>query len=124
MRISDWSSDVCSSDLTAAFVAPGFDGFARARVPLLRRFVCRSEYDARLPAAVAFAPENLDNTLGDVIAHAGLSQLRIAGTEKYAHVTFFLSGGREAQLPGEDRVLIPRPKVCTYDQQRQRSYQE
>src|SRR3546814_5616549 len=60
--------------LTAAFVAPGFDGFVRARVPALRRFVCLSEYDARLPAAVAFAPENLDNTLGDVIAHAGLSQ--------------------------------------------------
>src|SRR3546814_15697968 len=74
------------SQLTAAFVAPGFDGFVRARGPALRRFVCLSEYDARLPAAVAFAPENLDNTLGDVIAHAGLSQLRIAETEKYAHV--------------------------------------
>ena len=103
--------------LTAAFVTPGFDGFVRARVPALGRFVCLSEYDARLPAAVAFAPENLDNTLGDVIAHAGLKQLRIAETEKYAHVTFFLSGGREAALAGEDRVMIPSPKVATYDLQ-------
>src|SRR3546814_15180945 len=100
MRISDWSSDVCSSDLTAAFVAPGFDGFVRARVPALRRFVCLSEYDARLPAAVAFAPENLDNTLGDVIAHAGLSQLRIAETEKYAHVPFLLSGDGQRAVYG------------------------
>lgn len=110
--------------LTAAFVAPGFDGFARARVPALRRFVCLSEYDARLPAAVAFAPENLAHTLGDVIADAGLTQLRIAETEKYAHVTFFLSGGRETQLPGEDRVMIPSPKVATYDLQPEMSCPE
>ncbi|PKM06050.1 MAG: 2,3-bisphosphoglycerate-independent phosphoglycerate mutase [Gammaproteobacteria bacterium HGW-Gammaproteobacteria-4] len=110
--------------LTAAFVAPGFDGFAPAHIPRLTRFVCLSEYDARLPAAVAFAPENLGNTLGDVISHAGLSQLRIAETEKYAHVTFFLSGGREAALPGEDRVMIPSPKVATYDLQPEMSCPE
>ena len=110
--------------LTAAFVAADFSGFVRPRVPRLSRFVCLSQYDARLPAAVAFAPENLSNTLGDVIADAGLTQLRIAETEKYAHVTFFLSGGRETQLPGEDRVLIPSPKVATYDLQPEMSCPE
>ncbi|KFN49843.1 2,3-bisphosphoglycerate-independent phosphoglycerate mutase [Arenimonas composti] len=102
--------------LTAAFVEPGFAGFA-ARRPALSRFVCLTEYDAKLPAPVAFAPEDLRNTLGDVLADHGLSQLRIAETEKYAHVTFFFSGGRETVLAGEDRALIPSPKVATYDLQ-------
>jgi 2,3-bisphosphoglycerate-independent phosphoglycerate mutase len=102
--------------LTAAFVAPDFAGFA-ARRPALSRFVCLTEYDAKLPAPVAFGAEDLRNTLGDVLAAHGLTQLRIAETEKYAHVTFFFSGGREAQLPGEDRALIPSPKVATYDLQ-------
>lgn len=103
--------------LSAAFVDPDFHGFARARVPALSRFVCLSQYDARLPAPVAFPPADLDNTLGEVIASAGLRQLRIAETEKYAHVTFFFNGGREEPFAGEDRILIPSPKVATYDLQ-------
>lgn len=101
-------------ELSAAFVQPGFEGFA-ARRPALSRFVCLSEYDARLPAAVAYPPETLHNTLPQVLAAHGLTQLRIAETEKYAHVTFFFSGGVEAQQPGESRILIPSPKVATYD---------
>src|SRR3546814_4303958 len=84
MRISDWSSDVCSSDLadrarqlSAAFVSPGFDGFD-ARRPKLAAYVCLTEYDAKLPAAVAFAPDDLRDTLGELAAGAGLKQLRIA----------------------------------------------
>lgn len=110
--------------LTAAFVSPGFDGFDRGRVPQLARFVCLSEYDERLPAAVAFPNDAPRNTLGEVIAAAGLRQLRIAETEKYAHVTFFLSGGREAPWDGEDRILIPSPRVATYDLQPQMSCPE
>ncbi len=102
--------------LTAAFVDPAFDGFAR-RVPALSRFTCLTEYDARLPAPVAYAPEDLRNTLGEVLAANGLRQLRIAETEKYAHVTFFMSGGKEAVLAGEERALVPSPKVATYDLQ-------
>lgn len=102
--------------LTAAFVDPAFDGFAR-RVPALSHFVCLAEYDARLPATVAFAPEDLRNTLGEVLAAHGLTQLRIAETEKYAHVTFFMSGGKETVVAGEDRVLVPSPQVATYDLQ-------
>lgn len=102
--------------LTAAFVAPGFSGFT-ARRPALARFVCLTEYDASLPAPVAFPPEDLRQTFGEVVANAGLTQLRIAETEKYAHVTFFFSGGREEPFPGEERILIPSPKVATYDLQ-------
>ena len=102
--------------LSAAFVAPEFDGF-QARRPALSRFVCLAEFDVRLPAPVAFAPQDLKNTLGDVISAAGLTQLRIAETEKYAHVTFFFSGGVEAVVEGEERILVPSPKVATYDLQ-------
>ncbi len=109
--------------LSAAFVSPAFDGF-QARRPQLPRYVCLTEYDATLPAAVAYPPEDLRNTLGDVLAAHGLTQLRIAETEKYAHVTFFLSGGREAQLAGEQRILIPSPKVATYDLQPEMSCPE
>lgn len=109
--------------LTAAFVDPGFTGFA-ARRPVLSRFVCLTEYDAALPAAVAFPPEDLRNTFGEVVAEAGLTQLRIAETEKYAHVTFFFSGGREAPFAGEERILISSPKVATYDLQPQMSLPE
>ena len=100
--------------LTAAFAAPEFDGFQAAR-PALSRFVCLTEYDARLPVPVAFGPEDLRNTLGEVLANHGLRQLRIAETEKYAHVTFFFSGGREDEYPGEVRILVPSPDVATYD---------
>ena len=109
--------------LTAAFVSPSFDGF-EARRPQLSRFVCLTEYDAKLPAPVAFAPDDLRNTLGEVLAANGLKQLRIAETEKYAHVTFFFSGGREEPYPGETRVLVPSPKVATYDLQPEMSCPE
>ena len=109
--------------LTAAFVAPGFDGFD-ARRPRLSRFTCLTEYDATLPAPVAFAPDDLRDTLGEVLAKAGLIQLRIAETEKYAHVTFFFSGGREDPFPGEQRILVPSPKVATYDLQPEMSCPE
>jgi 2,3-bisphosphoglycerate-independent phosphoglycerate mutase len=109
--------------LTAAFVAPGFEGF-HARRPRLSRFVCLTEYDVKLPAAVAFPPDDLRNTLGEVLAANGLRQLRIAETEKYAHVTFFFSGGREEPYEGETRVLVPSPKVATYDLQPEMSCPE
>ena len=110
--------------ITAAFTVPGFDGFAKPRTIALSRFVGMAEYSADLPAKVAYAPEDLRETLGDVIAAAGLTQLRIAETEKYAHVTFFFSGGREALLPGESRELVPSPKVATYDLQPEMSCPE
>ena len=110
--------------LTAAFVRPAFDGFERERVPALARFVCLTEYEASLPAAVAYPPDDLRHTLGEVLAEHGLTQLRIAETEKYAHVTFFFSGGREAEFPGESRILIPSPKVATYDLQPEMSCPE
>src|SRR5690606_1093487 len=111
--------------LSAAFVAPGFDGFgAGVRRPALSRYVCLTEYDARLPAPVAFAPDNLANTLGEVLGARGMTQLRIAETEKYAHVTFFMSGGREEPYPGEERILVPSPKVATYDLQPEMSAPE
>ena len=112
--------------IAAAFVSPDFDGFdgGAVRRPRLSRFVCLTEYDANLPAPVAFAPDDLRNTLGEVLAAHGLRQLRIAETEKYAHVTFFFSGGREACFPGEARILVPSPKVATYDLQPEMSCPE
>ena len=109
--------------LTAAFVDPAFDGFA-VRRPQLSRFVCLSEYDAKLPASLAFAPDDLRHTFGEVLADNGMSQLRIAETEKYAHVTFFFSGGREDLFAGESRTLIPSPQVATYDLQPEMSCPE
>ena len=109
--------------LTAAFVDPGFDGFV-ARRPALSRFVCLSEYDAKLPAPLAFGPDDLRHTFGEIVADAGLTQLRIAETEKYAHVTFFFSGGREALFAGEERILVPSPQVATYDLQPEMSCPE
>lgn len=109
--------------LTSAFVAPDFAGFESPR-PALARFVCLTEYDAKLPAPVAYGPDDLRHTLGEVVADAGLRQLRIAETEKYAHVTFFFSGGREDLFEGESRVLIPSPQVATYDLQPEMSLPE
>ena len=109
--------------LSAAFVDPAFDGF-KARRPALADFVGLAQYDARLPARVAFAPEDLTHSFGELLAERGLSQLRIAETEKYAHVTFFFSGGREAPYPGEERILVPSPRVATYDQQPEMSCPE
>jgi 2,3-bisphosphoglycerate-independent phosphoglycerate mutase len=90
----------------------------------LSRFVCLTEYDAKLPAPVAFPPEDLRHGLGELLAEHGMTQLRIAETEKYAHVTFFFSGGREDTYPGETRILIPSPKVATYDQKPEMSCPE
>jgi 2,3-bisphosphoglycerate-independent phosphoglycerate mutase len=102
--------------LSHALLDADFTGFARARRPALSAFVSLTEYEKGLPVtAVAYTPQSLDNTLGEYLAAQGLSQLRIAETEKYAHVTFFFSGGREAPFPGEERILIPSPKVATYD---------
>ncbi len=109
--------------LAAAFVSPAFTGF-QARRPALSRFVCLTEYDARLPAPLAFTPDDLRNTLGEVLSDNGMRQLRISETEKYAHVTFFFSGGREDAYAGETRILVPSPNVATYDLQPEMSCPE
>ena len=95
-----------------------FDGFVRknGRFPL--HYVCFTQYDVTMPNVhVAFAPQSLDNVLGAYLAANGKTQLRIAETEKYAHVTFFFNGGVEAPFAGEDRALVASPKVATYDLQ-------
>jgi len=102
-------------ELTYALTVPGFDGFARPRVPRDLAYVCLTRYDEKLALPVAFPPPSILETLGDVYAEAGLRQLRIAETEKYAHVTYFFSGGREAPLAGEERCLVPSLKIATYD---------
>jgi len=101
--------------LTRAFVDTDFDGFQRKITPKLSGFVMTTEYSADIHAPCAFPPESLENVLGDHVAQQGMTQLRIAETEKYAHVTFFFSGGREAEFPGEQRVMVPSPDVATYD---------
>ncbi|MGB4304302.1 MAG: 2,3-bisphosphoglycerate-independent phosphoglycerate mutase [Syntrophomonadaceae bacterium] len=102
--------------ITRALVDPNFEGFERSKWPEIH-YVCMTQYDADLDVPVAFPPQNVDNTLGEVLAQNGLKQLRIAETEKYAHVTFFFNGGVEEPNPGEDRILIPSPKVATYNLQ-------
>jgi len=104
-------------ELTQAFTSPDFKGFERGQVPRLSRFVTLTEYARGLDVAVAFPPDSLDNGLGEYLSGLGKTQLRIAETEKYAHVTFFFSGGREQEYPGETRILVPSPKVATYDLQ-------
>lgn len=103
-------------EITRALVDPGFAGFERSVFPALR-FVCLTEYDPTIPAPVAFPKDLPCCVLADVLAEDGLRQLHIAETEKYAHVTFFLNGGAEAPRPGEARILVPSPKVATYDLQ-------
>jgi 2,3-bisphosphoglycerate-independent phosphoglycerate mutase len=102
-------------ELSVAFTDPAFDGFARGRLPALADFVMLTEYAADIKATCAYPPESLHNGLGEYLSALGKTQLRIAETEKYAHVTFFFSGGREEEYPGESRVLIPSPDVATYD---------
>ncbi|MDO9080130.1 MAG: 2,3-bisphosphoglycerate-independent phosphoglycerate mutase, partial [Desulfuromonadales bacterium] len=105
-------------EITRALIDPDFTAFTRSRSPQLAAYVCMAEYDETLPLPVAFPSESYPQLLGEVVAAAGLAQLRIAETEKYAHVTFFFNGGSEVPSPGEDRVLIPSPQeVATYDQQ-------
>ena len=104
-------------EISAALLDQGFDGFARGRVARFSAAAGLTEYSDALKKLMAsvFPPEDVRETLGEVIAAHHMNQLRIAETEKYAHVTFFLNGGREDQFPGEDRILIPSPKVATYD---------
>lgn len=105
-------------EITRAFVDPDFDGFDRGKRPDDIIYVCMTQYDATMPnVLVAFPPQTLENTFGEYISKLGLKQLRIAETEKYAHVTFFFNGGVEKPCEGEDRILVPSPKVPTYDMQ-------
>lgn len=102
--------------ITRAFVDPAFDGFERNHFAQLSDFVMTTEYAADIDANCAYPPEDLVNSFGEVLANAGKNQLRIAETEKYAHVTFFFSGGQEDTFKNEDRILIPSPQVETYDE--------
>lgn len=111
-------------EITRAFVDQEFEGFPRRGGYPGVHFVCMTQYDATIPASVVFPPQAHQKTLGEVLASSGLKQLRIAETEKYAHVTFFFNGGIEEPNPGEDRVLIPSPKVATYDLQPEMSAHE
>jgi len=103
--------------MTRAFVNEHFDGFARRSRASLADFVMLTRYADDIETSCAFETETPANTFGEHLSRLGLTQLRIAETEKYAHVTFFFSGGREAPFPGEERILVPSPKVATYDQQ-------
>ena len=105
-------------EITRTFVDPAFDGFERKGGYRPVYYVCMTQYDASMPnVQVAFKPDGLANTFGEYISRHGLTQLRIAETEKYAHVTFFFNGGVETPYKNEDRALIPSPKVATYDLQ-------
>jgi 2,3-bisphosphoglycerate-independent phosphoglycerate mutase len=102
--------------ISRAFVDKELNTFNRQVIPIIH-YVCMTQYDVNIPAPVAFLPQNLEKTLGEVLGENGIKQLRIAETEKYAHVTFFFNGGVEEPNPGEDRILVPSPKVATYNQQ-------
>ena len=105
-------------EITRSIVDPAFDGFARPKGFFPTCYICTTEYDAAMPnVTVAFPHRELENIFGEYISKQGLTQLRIAETEKYAHVTFFFNGGEEKTFPGEDRVLVNSPKVATYDLQ-------
>jgi 2,3-bisphosphoglycerate-independent phosphoglycerate mutase len=111
-------------EITRAFVDTDFSGFNRNSVPKLASFVTTTEYAADIDTANAFPPEKVSNSFGELMEAHNKKQLRIAETEKYAHVTFFFSGGREALYEGEDRILIPSPNVATYDLQPEMSAPE
>jgi 2,3-bisphosphoglycerate-independent phosphoglycerate mutase len=105
-------------EMTRAIVDPDFTGFDRPEGNLHVKYVCMAQYDAAMPnVEVAYPPQSLANTFGEYISKLGLKQLRIAETEKYAHVTFFFNGGVETEYEGEDRVLVKSPAVATYDLQ-------
>ena len=101
-------------EISQAFIQPDFTGFER-QAPKLSSFVCMTQYLKDLPAEIAYPPEKLTGLLGQTLSESGLSQLRIAETEKYAHVTFFFNGGEEEPFAGEQRLLVPSPDVATYD---------
>ena len=109
--------------LSQSLIESGFSGFSRRMAPNIN-LVTTTEYASTLSCPVAFPPDTLEDSLGEVLAEHGLTQLRIAETEKYAHVTFFFSGGREDAFPGETRTLIPSPDVATYDLQPEMSARE
>ena len=113
-------------ELTAALLDPDFAGFARSRRVAFASALGLVEYSTELNRFLGtlFPPQDLSDTFGEVVSQAGLTQLRIAETEKYAHVTFFFNGGRETVFPGEERILVPSPKVATYDQQPEMSAPE
>lgn len=114
-------------EITRAFVDPDFDSYAfpRTKKPKNIKYVCMTQYDAAMPGVeVAFPPQTIKNTLGEYLSSLGLHQLRIAETEKYAHVTFFFNGGVEQPNTLEDRILVPSPKVATYDLKPEMSAQE
>lgn len=111
-------------EFSRALIYDDFDGFDRVVHPKVH-YITMTEYEACYPVPVVFAQEELHNILGEVVARAGLKQLRIAETEKYAHVTFFFNGGVETQFEGEDRILVPSPReVATYDEKPQMSVAE
>ena len=111
-------------ELSRAFLYEDFDGFEREVQPKVH-YITMSEYEACYPSPIVFEQEKLDNIFGEVISRAGLRQLRIAETEKYAHVTFFFNGGVETQFEGEDRILVPSPReVATYDEKPEMSVAE
>ena len=103
--------------ITRALTDETFDGFARERFPRLASFVTLTSYGEDFHLPVGYAPTAIHNCFGEYISGLGLHQLRIAETEKYAHVTYFLNGGKEHPYPGEDRIMVPSPKVATYDLQ-------
>ena len=111
-------------ELTRAFVEKDFAGFERKTVPNLAKYVMLTRYQATIDAPVAYMPEALKNSIGEYLSDLGKTQLRIAETEKYAHVTFFFSGGREDEYAGETRILVPSPNVATYDLQPEMSAYE
>lgn len=112
-------------EITRTFVDPDFSGFERKKGFFPLTYVCMTQYDATMPnVQVAFKPQSLDNTFGEYISNKGLTQLRIAETEKYAHVTFFFNGGVEKTYGNEDRILVASPKVATYDLQPEMSAYE
>ncbi|MDZ7661456.1 2,3-bisphosphoglycerate-independent phosphoglycerate mutase [Thiohalophilus sp.] len=110
--------------ITRPFIEPDFDAFERAAMPKLGRFVSLTEYNSEYDIPVAYPPDRLKNVFGEYISGLGMHQLRIAETEKYAHVTFFFNGGREEPFEFEDRVLINSPNVATYDLQPEMSAPE
>ena len=112
-------------EITRTFVDPDFSGFERRNGFFPLNYVCMTQYDATMPnVEIAFKPQTLKNTMGEYISSLGMKQLRIAETEKYAHVTFFFNGGVEKVYEGEDRILVKSPSVATYDLQPEMSAYE
>lgn len=122
IKVEDGDAIICMNfradrarEITRAFVDDEFDGFERKTRPCLVDYVMLTEYAATIETSCAFPPDTLENAIGEYLSKLGKRQLRIAETEKYAHVTFFFSGGQEQEYVGEDRILIPSPQVATYD---------